>query len=154
MSTFGRSQDITPTVPATGHRGWGLVVVAISAIVAVLDGVFFLVVRRVELSSVVSDTTYGAYLILALVYLAASVAFAVLDRRWVWIAGAVLQVAVIGLFVVFGFGLLGPGQFDYDVLMAETPLALWAGVITGLQLVMLGVTAYVAVSERPRPRAA
>lgn len=119
--------------------------VAMSAIVTLLYAILFFLVRGVEAGEAAgTESTYGAYLFLTIAYLVSTVAYAALDRRAVWLAGAVLQVVVIGLFVGFGIGLLGPGVFEYEALVEATPIGLWAGVITGLQVVLLGVLGYLA----------
>lgn len=113
--------------------------VTLSAIVAILYSVLFFIVRGLETAPAWTgtDSTYGAYLFLAIAYVVSTVAYAVRDRRGIWLAGAVLQVVVIGLFVLFGMGV-----FDYEALVEATPIAVWAAVITGLQVVLLGLLGY------------
>lgn len=144
MSTLTRPEGTLSTPPVERYRRLERGAVAVSALVTVLYAVLFFVVRAVEADPATTDTTYGAYLFLAIAYLVSTVAYAVLDRRAIWLAGAVLQVVVLGLFIVFGIGLLGPGLFEYELLVESTPVALWASVITGLQIVLLGVLGYLA----------
>lgn len=147
MSTLAHPERslVNPTLER--HRQLRWAAVALSALVAILYGVFFVIVRGVETDPDVSDATYPAYAFLAVAYLVSAMAYAALDRRAVWQAGAVLQVVVLGLFVVFGIGLLGPGLFEYEILVEATPVGVWAGVITGLQVVLLGVLGYLASLE-------
>jgi hypothetical protein len=51
--------------------------------------------------------------------------------------------------VLFGIGVFGPGVFEYEALSA-LPMELWAAVVTGLQVVLLGLLAYLA-RTRARP---
>jgi hypothetical protein len=116
-----------------------------------LYGVFFVIVRDAEQAVVGgTDDTFPAYAALAVVYLVGAVLLAVLDRRWVWVTGAVVQVLVLGLFVLLGVGLPGPGVFEHEAL-SDVPVAIWAAAITGLQLVLLGVLTYLAASHRDEP---
>lgn len=92
--------------------------------------------------AVVTDTTYGAYLLLAIPYLIGAVLAAVTDRRPLWILGAVLQVLVIALFAVFGVAV-----FEYEAL-SDLGMELWAAVITGAQVALLGLLSYLALSRR------
>jgi hypothetical protein len=139
MSTVLRPK---PTVhpSGAGHLRLRRGVVAVSAIVTLLYAILFFVVRGIEAADAPgTDSTYGAYLFLTIAYAVSTVAYAVRDRRGIWLAGAVLQVVVIGLFIVFGLGV-----FEYEVLVEATPIGLWAGVITGLQVVLLGALGYLA----------
>jgi hypothetical protein len=80
------------------------------------------------------------------------------------VLGATAQVFVIVLFVLFGVGVFGPGVFEYEAL-SDLRMELWAGVVTGAQVVLLGLLSALAVTRRPggtptgpsaprRPRAA
>src|SRR6478609_11767656 len=102
-----------------------------------------------------AENTYGAYLFLSVPYLVGAVLSVMADRQVLWIAGAAFQVVVIGLFAMFGAGLFGPGQgvFGYDAL-AGLHMELWATVITGAQVVLFGLQAYLALSRIPRLRSA
>ena len=65
-----------------------------------------------------------------------------------------MQGVVIGLFVVFGIGVFGPGLFEYEALAEATPVVLWAVVITGLEVMLMGVLGSLATStpaHRPTP---
>lgn len=92
--------------------------------------------------AVVTDTTYGAYLFLAIPYLLGAVLAVVTDRRTLWMLGAGLQVVVIALFAVFGVG-----AFEYQAL-SELRMELWATVITGAQVTLLGLLGYLAITRR------
>lgn len=142
MSTLAHPERTIVNPTLERHRQLRWAAVALSALVAALYGILFVIVRGVETgprSAEVTDSTYGAYVFLAIAYVVSTLAYAALDRRAVWLAGAVLQVVVIGLFVVFGVGAL-----EYELLVETTPIAVWAGVITGLQVVSLGVLGYLA----------
>jgi hypothetical protein len=118
---------------------------------ACLYGAFFFIVRDAEQAVVGgTDDTFPAYAALAVLYLAGAFLLTALERRWVWVAGAVIQVVVIGLFILFGVGMQGPGIFEYEVLN-DVPVALWAATITGLELVLLGVLAHLAGARRSGP---
>jgi hypothetical protein len=60
-----------------------------------------------------------------------------------------VQVAAIVLFVMFGAGVFGPGQgvFDYDAL-SGLHMELWAAVITGAEVVLLGLLSYLAFAPQ------
>lgn len=92
--------------------------------------------------AIVTDTTYGAYLFLAVPYLVGAVLAAVTDRLALWILGAVVQVLVIVLFVLFGVGV-----FEYEAL-SDLRMELWAAVITVAQVVLLGLLSYLAITRR------
>ncbi|MGA8046910.1 MAG: hypothetical protein WCA30_11665 [Dermatophilaceae bacterium] len=92
--------------------------------------------------AVVTDTTYGAYLFLAIPYLIGAVLSVASDRRTLWILGAGVQSVVIALFAVFGVG-----AFEYAVL-SGLRMELWATVITGAQLALLGLLGYLATTRR------
>lgn len=102
-----------------------------------------------DAESGLSEDTYGAYLFLAVPYLVGAGLLATVDRRAVWIAGATIQVVVIVLFVMFGAGAFGPGQgvFDYDAL-SGLHMGWWAAVITGAEVVLLGLLSYLAVTPQ------
>lgn len=142
MSTVLRPPKPTVVPSGGGYLRLRRGAVAVSAIVTLLYAILFFVVRGIETAAPGTGTTYGAYLFLAIAYLVSTAAYAVRDRREVWLVGAVLQVVVIGLFVVFGLGV-----FEYELLVGATPIGLWAGVITGLQVVLLGVLGYLATRK-------
>ena len=82
-------------------------------------------------------------------------------RRRTRYAAAALS-AVIGvlylvvLFVMFGAGApFGPGHgvFDYDAL-SDLPMELWAAVVTGGEVVLLGLLLYLAAAVPVRHTAA
>ena len=122
----------------------------LSAVVGVLYLALLLLVLEAESrpDAVVTDTTYGAYLFLAVPYVLGAVLAAVTDRPASWVLGALVQVVVIVLFVLFGVGLFGPGVFEYEALEGLR-MELWAVLITGTQLILLGLLSYLAVT-RPR----
>lgn len=98
--------------------------------------------------AVVTDTTYGAYLLLAVPYLVGAVLAAVTDRRMLWVVGAVVQVLVLVLFVIFGVAV-----FDYEAL-GTLRMELWAAAITGAQVFLLGLLSYLAVTRDTSGRGA
>jgi nitrate reductase gamma subunit len=97
-----------------------------------------------------TDATFPAYAALAVVYLVGAVLLTAQERRWVWVTGAIVQVVVLGMFVLFGVGLLGPGVFEHEAL-SDVPVAVWSAAITGLQLVLLGALTYLAGARRGAP---
>lgn len=143
---------VTTTVtPTTAHRRRTerLVAAALSGIVALIYLALIFLVRDAEqAANVVTDTTWGAYLFLTVPYAVGAVLLLVTDRRALWIVGAVVQLAVLALFVVFAVGLgLGPdntGVFAYDAL-SDLPMELIATVVTGLQVVLLGLLVHLSL---------
>lgn len=127
---------------------------ALSALVAVLYLVLLFLVRDAEISAdVTTDTTWGAYLFLAVPYVVGAVLLGVSDRRSLCVVGAAVQVLVVALFVMFGVGLFGPegeGVFEYEAL-SDLPMELLAALVTGAQVVLFGVLTYLSL---PRPPAA
>lgn len=69
------------------------------------------------------------------------------DRRPLWVIGAAVQVVIIVLFVLFGAGVFEPerGVFDYDAL-SGLHMGVWAVVITGAELILLGLLSYLALT--------
>ncbi|EWT03692.1 hypothetical protein N865_09305 [Intrasporangium oryzae NRRL B-24470] len=121
--------------------------VVLAGIIGVLYGILFFLVRSAESAPGATDTTtYGAYLFLAIAYLAGSWALAVVGRRMVWVIGAIVQVVVLALFVVFGVGLLGPGVFDYAAL-SDLSMGTWAAAITVAEVALLGLLVGLAVAK-------
>jgi hypothetical protein len=116
-------------------------------IVALLYLILLLLVADAE--SGATENTYGAYLFLAVPYLIGAGLLVAVDRRDLWVAGAAVQVMVIVLFVMFGAGTFGPGQgvFDYDAL-SPLHMELWAAVITGAEVVLLGLLSYLAFTPQ------
>lgn len=96
------------------------------------------------------ENTYGAYLFLSVPYAVGGVLLARLDNRLLYVLGALVQTGVIVLFVLFGIGVLGPGVFEYEAL-AGLHVAVWAAVITGAEVALLGLLAYLAVTAPGRP---
>ena len=88
MSSVNSAEDAVSSTPER-HRRLRGAAVGLSGIVAILLGVLFLVVRGVETDTAdgVTDSTYGAYLFLAITDAVCAGAYAVLDRRAVWLAG-------------------------------------------------------------------
>ena len=107
---------------------------AICASAAVLYLILFFTVRADEMASGV-ETTYGAYLFLFVPYAVGAVLLAVVDVRQLWAVGAVIQLAVVGLYAAFGTA-------------ADLSLA-WGAVLTGLQVVLLALLAYLALTPAP-----
>ena len=92
----------------------------------------FLVHDAEASADVVIDTTWGAYLFLAVPYLVGAFLLAITDRRALWVVGAAVQVVVVTLFVLFGVGVMSPeneGVFDYDELVRMVPQALLTGYV-------------------------
>lgn len=116
-------------------------------VVALLYLILLFVVADAE--SGAAENTYGAYLFLAVPYLIGAGLLAALDRRGLWVVGAAVQVVVIVLFVMFGAGAFGPGQgvFDYDAL-SGLHMELWAAVITGAEVLLLGLLSYLAFTPQ------
>jgi hypothetical protein len=134
-----------------------LVAAALCALVAVVYLVLLFLVRDAEASSDVTvDSTYGAYLFLSVPYLVGAALLTLTDRRVLWGVGAAVQVAVLVLFVLFGVGLFGgdgEGVFEYAALN-DLPMELFAVVVTGLQVALLVLLAYLTLpAARSAPRA-
>jgi len=143
VSTASRPMQPLATAAPRTRRRLRWVAVAVSGIVAILYAALFVIVRGLETgpeAAQLMDNTYGAYLFLAIAYVVSTIAYAVRDRHAVWLGGAVLQVVVMILFVTIGVGV-----FEYDLLLDAMPIGLWSGVITGLEVVLLGVLGYLAM---------
>ena len=115
---------------------------AICAVAAVLYLILFFTVRADEMASGV-ETTYGAYLFLFVPYAVGALLLALVDLRLLWAVGAVIQVAVVGLYAAFGTA-------------ADFSMA-WGVVLTGLQVALLALLVYLALtptsaaSQHPGP---
>jgi hypothetical protein len=128
------------------RRALGRAVAAtLSGGIAVLYLVLMATVREAELPAYTTDNTWGAYLLLAVPYLVGAALLLLTDLRWLWLGGALVQVAVLVLFVLVGVGVLGPGVFEYEAL-AEVPIEVWAGVVCGSQLLLLGLLVVLALT--------
>ena len=139
----------TVTHPSSGRRmATRYAAAALSGTVGVLYLVLLFLVADAEAGA--AENTFGAYLFLAIAYLAGAGLLLAFDLRPLWVVGALVQVAVIVLFVMFGAGAFGPGQgvFDYEALR-DLPMELWAAVITGGELVLLGLLTYLAAAPVP-----
>ena len=126
----------------------------LSAVVAALYLALLFLVHDAESQpdAVVTDTTYGAYLFLAIPYLIGAVLAAVTDRRTLWVLGALLQVVVVVLFVVFAVGgSEHDALFEYEAL-SDLRMEVWATVITGAQVALFGLLSYLAMTRPPLPR--
>lgn len=99
-----------------------------------------------------SENTYGAYVFLSFCYLVGGVLLVRFDSRPLYLLFSIVQVAVIALFVLFGVGVFGPGLFEYEAL-ARLHMAVWASVITGAELALLGASSYLAATAPVTPRA-
>ena len=97
-----------------------------------------------------NENTFGAYLLLSVPYLAGGVLLARLDDRRLYLLGAVVQGGVIVLFVLFGVGVFGPGVFEYEA-VGRLHMEVWAAVITGAEVALLGLLAYLAATAPQRP---
>lgn len=137
--------------PAEGRKRIRHLAAALCTIVALAYLVLLFLVADAEAAqaAVVSDTTYGAYLFLAVPYLVGAALLVFLDHRVLWVVGAAVQVLVLALFVLFGVGMFGPGVFEYEVLGALR-MELWAAAILGAQVILFGLLVYLAL---PRTRA-
>lgn len=133
--------------PAISRRTARRAAAALSLGVGVLYAVLLFLVADAEAGR--SENTYGAYLFLAIPYLVGGVLLARLDRRGLWISTAVLQVVVLVLFVLFAVGGSRPGVFEYEAL-SGLHIAVWATVITGAQIVLLALAAYLAATSTGR----
>ena len=127
------------TSPAISRRAARLAAAAISLGVGALYAVLLFLVADAEAGA--SENTYGAYLLLAVPYLVGGVLLATVDRRGLWVSTAVLQVVVLVLFVLLAVGGSRPGVFEYEAL-SGLHMAVWAAVITGAQVVLLGLLGY------------
>lgn len=96
-----------------------------------------------------SENTFGAYLFLSALYLVNGALVARRDKRPVYVLGMFVQIGVIALFVLFGVGVFGPGVFQYEA-VGRLHMPVWAGVITGAEVVLLGLLSYLAVTA-PQP---
>lgn len=117
--------------------------------VAALYLLLFVLVADAEAGR--SENTFGGYVFLAVAYLVGGVLLAVLDNRLLYILGILVQVGVITLFVLFGIGSVEhPGVFEYEAL-ARLHMPVWAGVILGAELALVGLLSYLAASIRRGP---
>ncbi|GAA3183298.1 hypothetical protein GCM10010531_41870 [Blastococcus jejuensis] len=123
----------------SSRRAARLAAAAVCLGVGVLYAVLFFLVADAEAGA--SENTYGAYLLLAVPYLAGGVLLATVARRGLWVSTAVLQIVVLVLFVLFAVGGSRPGVFEYEAL-SGLHMAVWAAVITGAQVVLLGLLGY------------
>jgi hypothetical protein len=105
----------------------------------------FIAVRAVEADA--SENTFGAYLQLSLIYLIGTGLAIWLDNRVVWAIGAVVQLTVITLFLIFGMAI-----FDY-ALAADLPLELWALTTLVAQVLLFGLLTWLAATPRRTPTA-
>jgi hypothetical protein len=123
------------------HRPIRFTAVALCAVTGVLYLLLFFLVRHAEVG--LSENTFGAYLFLAIPYLAGAALMLNFDRRLLYAVGAAVQVVVLVLFAMFGAGLWGPGQgvFDYAALDSLN-MAWWAAIISGIEVVLLALFAY------------
>lgn len=145
MAKFGEPVS-APSSPADRPASLRYLAAAVSGGVAVLYLVLMRLVADAEADE--PENTYGAYLFLALTYVVGAVLLVIVNRRAVWVIGAVVQVLVIVLFVMFGAGAFGPGQgvFDYEALN-DLPMEWWAATITVSELVLLGLLCYLALAS-------
>jgi hypothetical protein len=92
------------------------------------------------------ENTWGAYLFLSIAYLAGSWFLARFDERPLHVAGVLVQVVVFVLFLLFAVGGEHPGVFEYEAL-GGLHMAVWASVITGAQVVLLGLLVFLLVDR-------
>jgi hypothetical protein len=145
MTTPARSRPSIRS-PLEHRRTLRHLTAALSGGVGLLYVALFFLVADAEAGA--AENTYGAYLLLSVLYVVGAALLVIADRRALWISGAAVQVAVVILFAMFGAGLFGPGQgvFDYDAL-SGLHVELWAAAITGAQLLLLGLMAYLAYTQ-------
>lgn len=111
--------------------------------VAVLYLVLLVLVANAEAGR--SENTYGAYVFLSVAYLVGGALLARLDNRLLYLLGAIVQVGVIALFVLFGVGV-----FEYEAL-GRLHMEVWAGVVTSAEIALLGLLSYLGVTAPRRP---
>jgi hypothetical protein len=141
MPTEGRDRASTEDRVDGPARRARIAAAVLSAVVAVAYAVLLFQVNEAEAAPGATDTTtWGGYLYLALLYAVGSALLLSRAGGWVVAVGLVAQVVVLGLFVVFGVGLLGPGVFDYAAL-ADVPVVAWAVFVTTAQVAILGLLA-------------
>ena len=115
----------------------------ISGLLALTYIWMFFAIRATELAADV-ETTYGAYLFLTVPYVAGAALLLLLDLRVLWAAGAVVQMAVVTLFVTFGVAI-----FDYPE-VADLPLELWVATTLVGQVVLFGLLGYLTLTPESR----
>jgi hypothetical protein len=135
--------------PAPSHavrrrRGVRYATAALSATVGLLYLVVLFLVREAEAGR--PENTWGAYLFLSIAYLAGSWFLARFDERPLQVAGVLVQVLVLVLFLVFAVGGEHRGVFEYEAL-SGLHMAVWASVITGAQAVLLGLLVFLLVDR-------
>ena len=130
--TLHTSTFAHPAAPL--RRALRYVSAALCAVAAVLYLILFFTVRADEMASGV-ETTYGAYLFLFVPYAVGVVLLARADQRLLWGVGAVIQLAVVGLYLAYGTA-------------AELSMA-WGAVLTGLQVALLALLGYLALTPAP-----
>ena len=139
----------TTHLPSSRRARTRYLAAALCGVVGILYLVLLFLVAGAEAGA--AENTWGAYLFLAVPYLVGAALLLAVDRRPLWVAGAGVQVLVLVLFVMFGAGAFGPGQgvFDYDAL-SGLHMEVWAAVLTGAELVVLGLLSYLAFAVSPR----
>ena len=143
MVLDGRSQA-SPRPPLGRRRIIRRITAGLALGVAVLYLVLLVLVSDAEAG--LGENTFGAYLFLSVPYLVGGVLLARLDSRPLYLLGAVVQVAVIVLFVLFGVGSVDhPGVFAYEAL-ARLNMPVWATLITGAEVALLGLLSYLAAT--------
>ena len=153
MAVVSRERGTLTHPSEAGRRRTRYAAAALSGVIGVLYLVLLYLVADAEADA--QENTFGAYLFLAVPYVAGAVLLLLVDRRVLWLVGAGVQVAVVALFVMFGAGAFGPGQgvFDYDAL-SDLPMEAWAAVVTGGEVVLLGLLLYLAAAVPVRHTAA
>lgn len=153
MAVITRERGTFTHPSETGRRRTRYAAAALSGVIGVLYLVLLFLVADAEAGA--SENTFGAYLFLAVPYVAGAALLMLVDRRVLWVVGAGVQVAVVVLFVMFGAGAFGPeqGVFDYDAL-SHLPMEAWAAVVTGGEVVLLGLLLYLAATVPVRHPAA
>jgi hypothetical protein len=136
-------------VAAGRRRRVRYVTAALTGAVGLLYLALLFLVRDAEAGR--PENTWGAYLFLSVAYLTGSWFLARFDERALHVVGALVQVAVLALFLLFAVGGEHPGVFRYEVLTG-LHMAVWASVITGAELILLGLLVFLAVRPAARLR--
>lgn len=130
----------------SAHWTVRIVAGALAAVAAAL----YVVVFFVQLPHMhETDNPAPAYLVLAALYAAGAVLIALRDVAVVHWVGAAVQVVLVGMFFWLLAGLYREGDESFILDMAALAIA-----ITAIQVVLLGLLTYLAVSAPRTPTAA
>jgi hypothetical protein len=129
----------------SAHRTVRIVAGALAAVAAAL----YVVVFFVQLPHMhETDNPAPAYLVLAALYAASAVLIALRDVAVVHWVGAAVQVVLVGMFFWLLAGLYREGDESFILDMAALAIA-----ITAIQVVLLGLLTYLAISAPHQPTA-